>query len=412
MKPLLKRITLKRSRSIKFRALVALVVVLAATGLAAYYVLILPAQGPPLGEPIRIGVLAPFTGPFAAGGFALNQSLQLAAEDVNARGGILGRRVMLAVADSQGRADVARVQALRLIDQDKVVALIGAYLSEETIAVEEVVAETKTPLIVPIAATLEITQNVLSDYVRYRYVFRVAYNLTQWAHLMGDFIVSMKVGNYSFAGVDIRWNREYADTLRDFLQQKGIAQVYQGFYSAQNPVIDPMIMAIRERNPDLVVLGDPGRGSVEAVKKARQFKLRSLLFSVGGALGDERVAMTLDPGDYLFFQAATWRGISQETTRYFERFRERFKYTPVGYSDTLPYDALQVLAQAIAKAGSLDTEKIITALELGRFEGISGTYSFSAAHQAVWAANTELSGTVVRWVNGTSVVVWPKTLQD
>src|SRR4030067_1102707 len=84
------------------------------------------------GDPLRIGVLAPLSGPFASGGSAFLQAVTLAAEQANSEGGVLGRRVELVVADTQGRVDIARSEAMRLISREKAFALVGAYLSEET----------------------------------------------------------------------------------------------------------------------------------------------------------------------------------------------------------------------------------------------------------------------------------------
>lgn len=364
-----------------------------------------PASSP---EPLKIGVLAPATGPFAAGGAAMLQSLQLAADEINLQGGVLGRKVVLVPADSQGKADVARTEGLRLIEKEKVWGLIGAYLSEETAGAMEAAADQKVMLVVPVAATNEITAKVGENYQRYRYVFRVSYNINQWAELMGGYIQSLGIRQYAFAGTNIRWNHEYAQVLKDFLSKKNISQVYEGYYSPQEPAIDPMLKAIRDKAPDLVVLGDPGKGSIEFVKKARASGLKQSLFSVGGALGDARVVKGLEPGEYLSFQAAAWRGSNPKATQYFTEFQHKYNYLPVGYSDTLPHEALSVLAQAIAKAGSLDADKVIEALESGEFQGVCGTFRFDRSHQAQWGTGQGLQGVVVRWQNGKDVTVWPK----
>ena len=129
--------------------------------------------GSPMVDPIRIGVLAPLSGPFASGGSAFLEAVTLAAEQANAEGGVLGRRVELVVADTQGRVEIARSEALRLTSREKAFALVGAYLSEETVGVIEVAAAGRTVVMVPVAATAEITDLVRREYDRYRYGFRV-----------------------------------------------------------------------------------------------------------------------------------------------------------------------------------------------------------------------------------------------
>lgn len=377
--------------------------------LASWGWLLVPGCGRPADKEavLKVGVLAPLTGAFAANGTAMVQSLEMAATDINQRGGVLGRQVVLVTADTQGKADSARAEALNLMDRERVWALIGAYLSEETFAIQEVAADRQKLLIVPIAATNELTARVGSDYPRYKYVFRVAYNIDQWSRLLGDYIASRGVKNYAFAGTNIRWNKELADTLQDSLASRGIRNVYTDYYSPQNPVMDSLILAIKAKRPELVVVGDPGRNSVEFVKKAQVLGLEAPLLSVGGALGDARVASTLNPGGGLYFQGVTWRGRTPEASRYFDKFNQQYKYLPAGYGDTLPYDALQVLVQAADKAGTLETDKVVQALEDGAFAGIAGEYRFDATHQATWGSQGSLPGVVVRWKDGKDEVVWP-----
>lgn len=361
------------------------------------------AGGPKAPEKVKIGVLGPLSGPFASGGKSMQQSLEIAAEEINASGGILGRQVELAQGDTQGKGDAARSEALRLIEKEKVKALIGAYLSEETNEVVEVAAEKKMVLVVPVSATNEITARVAGDYNKYKTIFRVSYNINQWAELMGSFIQEQKITNYAFAGVNIRWNHELAEALKDYLAGAGITPVYEEFYSSKEPALDPMLAALKEKKPQLVVVGDPGQGSIGFIKKARDFALPAPLFSVGGALGDARVAGTLPAGSPLYFQAAAW-GNSEAGKEYFEKFTSRFGYQPVGYSDTMPHDALIVLAQAVNKAGSLESEKVVKALEAGGFKGNCGVYNFDSSHQAAWGPGKGLRGVVVEWKGATAEV--------
>jgi branched-chain amino acid transport system substrate-binding protein len=360
-------------------------------------------------EPIRIGVLAPLSGPFASGGAAFLQAVTLAAEQANAAGGVLGRHVVLVVADTQGRVDIARSEALRLTSREKVFALVGAYLSEETVGVIEVAAASRSVLIVPVAATAEITDLVRRKYERYRYVFRVGYSIPQWAGMMADFLGGLKIARYAFVGAGIRWNRELARELRKALARKGIVPVYESFYSPRNPAFEPVAVAVMARSPEFLVLGDPGGNSAEFVKRVREGGASFPILSVGGALGDARVAATLPLSAPLYVQAAAWEGASAEATRYAETFERRYGYPPVGYSDTLPYDAATLLFSAIQAAGRTDSDAVVTALENGTFPAIGGTYRFDASHQATWGT-PELHGIVIRWETGGARIVYPDSV--
>jgi len=361
-------------------------------------------------QTLRIGVLAPVTGPYAGGGVSFLQAVHLAAEEANARGGVLGRRVELVEADTQGKVETARAETLRLVSREKVAALVGAYLSEETVGVIEAAAASRTPVIVPVAATEEITDRVRREPRRFRHVFRVSYSISQWAAMMGEFMKTQGVRRYAFVGAAIRWNRELAAALRANLARAGAEPAYEGFYSPGNPTFEPVAVAAAAARPDLVVLGDPGKNAVAFVKRLREIAPRLPVLSVGGTLGDARVAAALPLDGPLYVQAAAWRGSSAAATRYVEAFERRFGFAPVGYSDTLPHDALTVLLEAVRQAGRTDAEAIIAALERGAFPAAAGTYRFDEAHQARWGLSaSELHGVVVAWERGGRArIVFPR----
>jgi len=360
-------------------------------------------------DTLKIGVLAPLSGPYAAGGTSFVQAVTLAVEQANAEGGVFGQRVTTVVADTQGRVDVAKAEALRLVSREKVTALVGAYLSEETVGVMEVAAAQRTVLLVPVAATAEITGMVRREYARYRYVFRVGYSLPQWAEMIAAFLPDRKVRRYAFVGAGIRWNRELGETLERTVSPRGIVPVYTAYYSPGNPAFDTVAVAAAASSPDMVILADPGRNSVSFLKRLREVAPALPVLSVGGALGDARLAASIPRAGPVYVQAAAWRGVSPAATAYVERFEHRYGAAPVGYSDTLPYDAVTVLVAAWRKAGSAATQAVVPVLERGAFEGVAGTYRFDASHQAVWGTGAgALRGTFVRWERGASRIVFPR----
>jgi branched-chain amino acid transport system substrate-binding protein len=361
------------------------------------------------GEPLKIGVLAPLSGPFAAGGSSFVEAATLAVEQANAGGGALGRGIALEVSDTEGRVDIARSEALRLVSRERVDALVGAYLSEETMGVMEMAGAHRTVLLVPVAATAEITDRVRQEYGKYRYVFRVGYSIPQWAEMLAAFLSDRKAGRYAFVGTGIRWNRELGDALEKAAARRGIAVAYAGYYSPGNPAFDPVAVAVAGCGSDILVLGDPGKSAISFLKRFRELSPGMPVVSVGGALGDARLAPSLPLSGPLYVQAAAWKGSSPAATDYVERFEKRFGSTPVGYSDTLPYDAVTVLVAAWRRARSTESGAVVDALENGAFQGVAGTYRFDASHQAVWGdGTTALHGTVIRWQPDGSRIVFPE----
>ncbi len=360
-------------------------------------------------DALKIGVLAPLSGPYAAGGTSFVQAATLAVERANTEGGVFGQRVTIVVGDTQGRVDVAKSEALRLISREKVSALVGAYLSEETVGVMEVAAAYRTVLLVPVAATAEITDKVGKEYARYRCVFRVGYSLPQWAEMIAAFLSDRKVRRYAFVGAGIRWNLELGEKLERIVAPRGIAPVYSAFYSPGNPAFDAVAVAAAAASPDIVILADPGRNSVSFLKRLREAAPALPALSIGGALGDARLANSVPLSAPVYVQTAAWRGVSPTATAYAERFERRYGAPPVGYGDTLPYDAVTVLVAAWRRAGSAATEAVVPVLERGAFEGAAGAYRFDATHQARWGTGPgELHGTFVRWERGGARIVFPR----
>ena len=92
-----------------------------------------------------------------------------------------------------------------------------------------------------------------------------------------------------------------------------------------------------------------------------------------------------------------------------ERDGHRYGAPPVGYSDTLPYDAVAVLVDAWRKAGCAASDAVVAVLERGTFAGVSGMYRFDAAHQAHWGTGAgALRGTFVLWERGGARIVFPR----
>lgn len=357
---------------------------------------------------VKIGVIAPLTGPFASGGNSFMKSLSVAAKEMNEKGGVAGRKISLIRGDTEGRVSRARNEALRLIEREKVQFLIGAYLSEETMGVVEVASEYGIILMIPVSATDEITELVKTDPSRYRYIFRVGYSVTQWASMIGDFITSRDYSRYAFIGSQIRWNRELRGSLKKYLGERGVTEILADFYSPKQPVIKPLALRVKSASPDIIVVGDPGKNAIEVIKSLDMTAYGKPVLSVGGTLADKRVALDLSPNLPLYAIASCFPGSSENAAPYYDRFEKTYGYPPSGYSDTLPGDALVVLLKAIAGAGNLDTGSVIDELERGEFAATAGTYTFDSSHQANWGSGHTLSGAVIRWNESSFELVRPE----
>lgn len=361
------------------------------------------------GEPIKIGLIVPLTGPFAVGGQRMADGLTLGIEEVNAAGGVNGRPLEMLLADSQGKVDEARNQAHRLLDREQVVALIGVYLSEETAEVMELAADRQIPLLTITSTPDELASLYAENPQRYRYIFGVGYDTPQWARLMGDFLIHRGISNYTYVGHNQLWSRHLlAPELKKHLAAADIHPLAEHFYASSQPVFDPIIQDLQDNPPEIIVIGEPSPNGAELVKRLRQSGLDTPVFSLGGALGDEGAARSIEPLGELYFQGAAWDRPGTAAADFFAEFRRR-GYEPAGYGEVLTHDAALILAQALTDAASTDGSDLAAALEAGEFEAMAGTYVFGPDHnQALWQAGTQLSGVVVQWTKTGSQAVWPE----
>ncbi len=119
-------------------------------------------------EPIKIGVIGEES---SVAGASLTKAAALAADEINAHGGVNGRKVeVITYDDHSSSADAVRAFQ-RAVNQDKVVAVIGSYISEVVLAIEPWSARLHMPFITPGAASNEITKHVHDDYEHYKYTF-------------------------------------------------------------------------------------------------------------------------------------------------------------------------------------------------------------------------------------------------
>src|SRR5262249_14219420 len=128
-------------------------------------------------EPIKIGVIGEES---AVAGASLTKAASLAADEINAQGGVNGRRIQVITYDNHSSAPEGVRAFQRAVSQDKVVAVIGSYISEVALAIEPWAARMRIPFITPGAASNAIPQKVHDDYEHNKYTFQ--------GHVASDFI--------------------------------------------------------------------------------------------------------------------------------------------------------------------------------------------------------------------------------
>lgn len=339
---------------------------------------------------IPVGVYAALTGDQAAFGNATAQGVKLAADEINAAGGVLGRKIRLVIEDDQSRPDQAASVVTKLITSDGVIAVIGENSSTQSLAGAPICQLSKVPMISPSSTNPSVTEK--GDYI-----FRVCFTDPYQGKALAAFAKNnLKL---STAAILVDRKTDYSVGLAQFFRKEyealGGRIVAEQSYSAGDTDFRPQLTAIRTTKPGMVFL--PGFYT-EVGQIAIQARDLGITVPLVGGDGWDSPTLTEIGGKALdgsYFSNHYFYGDPQPLVKEFVRkIRERHGKNPDANA-ALGYDALQILARAIREAGSLDRPAIRDRIAATReYPGVSGTITMGADRNPVKPL------AIIRIVNG------------
>lgn len=329
--------------------------------------LLLALAGPAAAAaPIKIGFLLPVTGPAAAYGQMMRDGVALAQARTSQ---VLGRPVELLYTDTRSDRVEATNAANRLIQHDKVVAILGPLSSSECLAAGPVAEKFKLPLLTAWGTNPLVTQGK-------RYVFRTCFVDTFQGVVAASF--ALKNLKAKTAAVLLDVGRDYSVGLATFFKkgfgEQGGRIVLTVNYSEGDQEFGPQLAAIQARNPDVIYL--PGYLPEEPliIRQAREMGLTQPFISADAAQADETIKIGGPAVEGLYLTTHFDElGASNEAGRqYAQEYRKVYAKAPDALG-ALGYDGYLILLDAIARAGSTDPEAIVKALEqTSHYPGVCG----------------------------------------
>jgi len=199
-------------------------------------------------DPIRIGILIPLTGATSQFGATMSRAAQIAAEEINAAGGINGRKLELAIEDDQSNPEAAVRAARKLIDIDKVVSIGGSYASSVTSAIAPMCWEGKVVLETSSGA------DSITKLPHQGYVFRTSPTVTLQGTRVGDFAVELGSKRMFFMGPQTPFAQSYIDIISGILTKAGgvgAGLIYEDKKASYRSEVDQAL----KFKPDVIVLG-------------------------------------------------------------------------------------------------------------------------------------------------------------
>jgi branched-chain amino acid transport system substrate-binding protein len=329
-------------------------------------------------QDLVIGVAAPMTGNLAQIGKQFSEGAQLAADEVNARGGVKGRKVVIRVEDDKGDPKEAATVAQKFASDDKILAVLGHYSSSACFAAIPIYTRAKLATITPSASHTELTKQ------GGKYMFRMWSPISVYVPDLAQYTVK-KLGKKSIGVVYVQndWGIQTKDYFLKELEKLGAKAVATEVVYDKDTDFKAQLTKIKAANPDaLAILTYYTTGALLTLQ-ARNLGITAPLVGTGtlyedkfielaGAKNAEGLAVNTE------FNADDPAPVVKSFVGLYQKIHPG--ENPEPYHATT-YDAARILIQAIEKAGT-DRDAIRDAVAATRtFPGVTGTFSFNDARE-------------------------------
>jgi len=328
---------------------------------------------------IVVGYYGDLSGRTSNFGQSTKNGVLMAADELNKAGGINGRQVQILSEDDEGRPEKAATVATKLIDQDRVIALLGEVASGNSLAAAPKAQAAHVPMISPSSTNPAVTQ--VGDYI-----FRVCFIDPFQGEVMAKFAFNTLKAEK--AAIMLDFNSPYSRGLKDFFEAAfkkfGGQIVDQQSYTQGDRDYKGQLTAIRSNNPDVIyVPGYYGEVGVIA-KQAKQLGINVPLLGGDGWDATQLWDLGGDAlnGDFISNHYSV-DDPSPAIQKFVGDYKGRYGNAPDALA-ALGYDAMRVLADAIKRAGTTEGPKLRDAIaQTKNFGGVTGTITIDAARNAV-----------------------------
>jgi branched-chain amino acid transport system substrate-binding protein len=369
-------------------------VVVVGVGLAS---LPLPAAAQ---TPIKIGASMSVTGTYAKPGSYQKEGYDVCIDELNAKGGLLGRKVELVIYDDQSQPATAVKLYEKLITEDKVDAVMGPYSSAVSEAVANVTEKYKKVMVAPLAATTSIFKKGR------KYIFMVITPAENYLDGLIDMAAKRGLKTVAIINEDTLFPKASAAGTAEAAKKRGMQVVLQEAYPKGNTDFSALLVKIKAANPDVIAAGTYFDDAVAITRQMKELNVNPKMFglTVGGDL-PEFYDLLKQNAEYVY-GSTQW----DETLPYpgqkefLAAYTKKFKHEP-SYHAAAGYAGCLIYGEAVKRAGTLDADKVREQLLKMEIKTAFGDYKvdadgFQVAHKMV----------MLQWQDGKRVVVWPDDL--
>jgi branched-chain amino acid transport system substrate-binding protein len=339
-----------------------------------------PSQVPAKpGDPIKIGAIFAVTGGAANLGAPEEKTARMLVDDINAKGGIKGQKLVLIIKDSQSKPENAVSFAKQLIEEEKVFAIIGPSTSGETMQIKALCDQSKTPLISCAAA--EVIVNPLA-----KYVFKTPQKDSDAARKIFMALSKLKIDKIAVTSSNTGFGKAGKEQLEKIAPEYKIQIVMSEVYEKDATDLSGVLTKVKAANVGAIVNWSIEPAQAILAKNLKQLGLKIPLFQSHGFGNIKYVQAAGEAAEGIIFPAGRLLvadGLAKDhpqkalLEKYKADYEAKYK-EDVSTFGGHAYDAISILAKAIEIAGA-DKEKVCAAIEnLKGFVGTAGVFNFSA----------------------------------
>ena len=380
-------------------------------------------------QEIKVGVVYPLTGVAASTGAELKHALELAADIVNngaegipgllfSSGGGLpnlkGAKIKLVFADHQGNPQVGATETERLITQEKVVAIVGAYSSNVTATSSQVAERYKIPYLNPDSSSASLTSR------GFKWFYRITPHDDLFVHNFYEFFKDLeakkgiKVKQLGLFNENTLWGNETTKLETKLAQERGFNIVKAVSYPAKSTQLTSEIQTLKSGNPQVVMQSSYLGDAIMAMKTYKElgFSPEMILANNAGFTDTEFIRTLGKDADYVITREVFSLDLAKNKPligKVNDLFNSRYKVNFTGNSSRT-FTGLLTLADAINRAASTEPEAIRKALAETNIDGNSTIMPWKGIKFDEQGQNINGSGILVQIVDGKYHTVWPFNL--
>lgn len=329
---------------------------------------------------LKIAILAPLSGPVPTFGVSTRDGALQAIEEWNAKGGVLGMKLVAIVEDSQCTPDPAVNAANKVIDQDKVHYIVGEVCSKASIPVSEIANAKHVVQISGTSTNPSVVRDANGNVKPYTFV--ACFNDETQGKVEAKFALETLKAKTAFIMYD--QSNDYVKGLAEYFEKNftagGGTIVGKETYTATDTDFGTILAKVAEAKADVVLLPDYYNIVNLVTKQAKEKGITTPFLGGDGWDSPDLDAVAADGGYFTNHYSPTENRPAVQT--FVKNYQTKYNVVPDALA-ALAYDATNILIQSIKDAGVDDPAKVKDTMAAGKFEAVSGTITFDAFHTPI-----------------------------